>query len=123
MKAASAQESPGERGRGGGGGEVGGAAGRYEGEEAIFSRRANQTKDGEIRKKNKKSVLCLSSSQLRQLSYEWNAPSILTERSEKHNSNGKRKGVSPKMAVGTKGSAHNPITSAEVGGGKRICSK
>lgn len=60
MKAASAQESPSSDGEGeeeGGErkGEVGGgAAGRYEGEEAIFSRRANQTKDGEIRKKKTK---------------------------------------------------------------------
>lgn len=62
MKPASAQESPSsdgegeeggggrkegrKEGRGGGGGE---AAGRYEGEEAIFSKRANQTKNGETK--------------------------------------------------------------------------
>lgn len=33
---------------------------------------------------------------------------------------GKEKCVSPKIAVGTKGSAHTPITSAEVGRGKRV---
>lgn len=62
MKPASAQERPssdreGDKKGGREGGRKGGrglgeeeAAGRYEGEESIFSERANQTKNGEIKK-------------------------------------------------------------------------
>ena len=66
-------------------------------------------------------MLCLSSqlrpqNEILQFSYNKEVRKVEQQWEE-------RQRVSPKMAVGTKGSSHTPITRAEVGGGKRVSSK